>query len=174
MPAFEYVKTTLLEAWKSVGSIQISDMPNGYMLIHCGSHEEQQKILFGGPWTVNGITLQLAPWHPWFEPTSSKLSRAAMWIQMHNLPVDYWDGDSLESIIEPISKLLKINECTESLSRARFPTVCLELDLSKPLKRGLWLDDRERRIFVILLYELVPTFCYHYGLVGHGTNSCHR
>lgn len=30
------------------------------------------------------------------------------------------------------------------------------------------------RVFVIVLYERLPTFCYTCGMVGHGTNACSR
>lgn len=31
------------------------------------------------------------------------------------------------------------------------------------------------RSSVTVFYERLPTFCYHYGMIGHGTNSCsHR
>lgn len=42
--------------------------------------------------------------------------------------------------------------------RAHFVRVCLELDLSKPLKRGFWLEDEEIKVFVVRLYEKLPPF----------------
>ena len=138
-PPFDYDKTTLLRLWSPFGVIHISDMPNGYFLILCASDEVKQKVLFGGPCTVSGITLRLGPWQPCFEPAYTKLAKAAVWIQLHNLLVDFWDGESLEALSEQLGRLLKVDECTEALMRTRFARVCLEIDLDKPLKRGFWL-----------------------------------
>lgn len=37
---------------------------------------------------------------------------------------------------------------------------------------GFWLEDEGKRVFIIILYEKLPTFCYRCGLVGHGDASC--
>lgn len=90
--------------------------------------------------------------------------------------MEFWDGEALESLTESIGKLLKVDELKSSSSQARFTRVCLELDLARPLKRGFWLRDEEVKVFVLILYERLPTFCYQYhcGLVGHSTNTCNH
>lgn len=97
-----------------------------------------------------------------------------VWLQLHNFPVELWDRDLLENITEPIGKLLKIDECTSSLSHTRFVRVCLEIDLAQPLKRGLWIEDGEARVFVMIVYERLPTFCFNCGLIVHGASNCNR
>lgn len=131
-----------------------------------------EHILLDGPWSVNGIILQLSQWKPFFEPSFAKLSTAAIWVQFHNLPVKFWDGDTLESISSHLGILLKIDELTMSLTRSKFARVCLEIDLAKPLSQGFWLGDDVHRVFVVVQYERLPIFCYNCGLIGHGSNSC--
>lgn len=170
-PAFEYVKMTLLGLWSSVGIVQISNMPNGFFLIRCASHDVMQKILCGGPWTVDGLTLQFFPWQPCFEPSFIKLSRAVVRVQLHNLPVDFWEGETLETTTESFGKFLKVDEHTKSLEHTHFARLCLEIDLSKPLKWSFWLEDNDKKVFVVVLYEKLTMFCYNCGLVGYGVNS---
>lgn len=93
-----------------------------------------QRLLFDGPWTVNGIILQLALWQPHFEPVFTKLSTAALWVQLHNLPVEFGDGESLETISSFFGRLLNIDEFTSLLSRSKYTRLCVEIDLAKPLK----------------------------------------
>lgn len=171
-PPFEQVKQILSAKWDDIGAFQLSDLPNGYLLIRCENQETMQRLMFEGPWAVNGIILQLAPWQPYFEPAFTKLSTAAVWIQLHNLPVEFWEGESLETVCSLFGKLLKIDDLTSSLSRSRFARICVEIDLAKPLKQGFWIGDDEHRVFVVVLYERLPTFCYKCGIVGHGTNNC--
>lgn len=44
------------------GFVQISNILNGYLLIHCEIDEVKQTLLFGRPWSLNGFTLQSVPW----------------------------------------------------------------------------------------------------------------
>lgn len=171
-PPFEQVKLSLLAKWADIGEVSISDLPNGLLLIRCDSHNVKQRILVEGPWSINGIVLQLSPWQPFFEPVFAKLTTAAVWVQLHNLPVDFWEAETLESITAHIGSMLKVDDLTSSLVRSRFARVCLEVDLSKPLSRGFWIGDDMHRVFVVILYEKLPTFCYLCGLVGHGSNAC--
>lgn len=128
-------------------------------------------LIFEGPWAVNGIILQLAPWQPYFKPAFTKLSTMAIWV---HLPVEFYHGELLETIAALFGRLLKIDDVTSSLSRSKYARICIEIDLAKPLKQGLWIGDEEHRVFVVVLYERLPTFCYKCGLVGHGFNNCNR
>lgn len=142
------------------------------MLIGCASHETIQRLLTDGPWSLNGLTLQLTPWQPFFEPAFAKLTSGVIWVQLHNLPVELWDGESLDTIIAHLGNLVKVDDLTLSLSRSKYARVCVEIDLSKPLCRGFWVGDDSHQVFVVVLYERLPMFCYSCGVIGHGSKSC--
>lgn len=116
---------------------------------------------------MNGLTLQLIPWKPYFEQVFTKLMKTMVWLKLHNLLVELWDGESLESIIETIGRLMKMDVYTSLLSRARFARVCLDIDLGHPLKRILWIEDDDTKVFVMIPYEQLPKFCFVCGLVDH-------
>lgn len=97
-----------------------------------------------------------------------------VWAQLHNLPVEFWDGESLETISASLGHLLKIDDFTFSFSRSKFARICVEIDLTKPLKQGFWISDDEHQVFVVVLYEKLPMFCYLNGIVRHGSNHCSR
>lgn len=171
-PPFEQEKNALLVKWADLGNIQISNLPNGFLLIRCATESTMQRLLLDGPWSINGLILQLSAWQPFFEPVHAKLDTAAIWVQLHNLPVDFWDGETLEIITSHMGHLLKIDELTASLARSKFARTCIKIDLSKPLCRGFWVGFDEQRVFVVVMYERLPTFCYTCGMIGHGSDSC--
>lgn len=86
--------------------------------------------------------------------------------------MEFWADDTLETITAHIWQLLKVDELTTSFTRSRLAWVCIEIDLSKPLSRGFWVGDDHQKVFVVVMYERLPTFCYNCGMVGHETNSC--
>lgn len=106
--------------------------------------------------------------------SSNPLLQSSIWLQLHNLPVELWEGETLETIVSTFDTLLKVDDFTGSMSRSKYAWVCVEINLSKPLCRGFWIDDDMNRVFVVVMYELLPTFCYTCGLVGHGSSSCYR
>ncbi|KAJ0973911.1 hypothetical protein J5N97_015876 [Dioscorea zingiberensis] len=56
--------------------------------------------------------------------------------------------------------------------RCKFARVCVELDLEQPLKSAVWVNTPRKKVLVPIIYEKIPVFCYHCGIVGHGTKSC--
>lgn len=133
-PPFDQVKEILQSKWSDLGVFHISDLPNGYLFIRCETLDAMQRLLFDAPWAMNDIILQLVPWQPFFEPVFTKLSIATIWVQLHNLPIEFWDGESLETISALFGRLLKIDEFTSILSRSKYDCACVEIDLAKALK----------------------------------------
>lgn len=54
----------------------------------------------------------------------------AIYIQIHHLPVELWDLESLELIANYFGKLMKIDNHTLSLSKGRYAHICVENNLS--------------------------------------------
>ncbi|XP_039121436.1 uncharacterized protein LOC120258150 [Dioscorea cayenensis subsp. rotundata] len=152
-PPLEVVRKSLTEIWRGMGPFSVSDMSNGFYLIHCEKPEMVESLMWEGPWTISGMVLQLTPWKDHFQPTFEKLDLAAVWVQLHHLPIEYWSGEVLELIGDSFGRLLKVDEHTEKLTRTKFARICVEIDLSKPLKRGFWIGDEENRCMVAIFYE---------------------
>lgn len=171
-PQFDQVNTALIHKWEGIGEVFISDLRNGFLLIQCLNLTTKQLLLEEGPWSINGIILQLSPWKPYFELAFAKLTIAAIWVQFHNLPVEFWGCETLETIASQLGTLLRIDELTTSLVRTKYARVCIEINLSKPLNKGFYIGDDIHCVFVVLLYERLPTFCYVCGMIGHGSNKC--
>ena len=115
----------------------------------------------GGPWTIAGMALQLALWKGNFQPAFEKLEHAAVWIQIDHLPVGFWDEETLDFIGSHLGNLIKVDKHTVNVTRARFARVCVKINLSQPLKQGVWIEARWQRVFLVaILYEWLPVFCY--------------
>lgn len=131
LPLFDQVKDTLLAKWANLGEVFISNLPNGFLFIWCSSQQVMQHLITEGLWSINGIILQLSPWKPFFKPSFAKLHTAIIWVQFHNLPVEFWEGETLETIVGKLGTLIKIDEYTSNLVRSIYARVCIDIDLSK-------------------------------------------
>lgn len=159
---------------EAVGVFYIADMPNSYFYVKCENIEMLKMVIFKGPWTVSGMVFQLSHWEEMLQLAMAKLNKAAIWLQLHHLPLDFWDVETLESMIENIGHLLKIDELTLERRRAKYTRVCLEIDLSQPLKCGFWVGYQDRRAFMAILYKRLPIFCYSCGMIGQTVGACNR
>ncbi|KAJ0964611.1 hypothetical protein J5N97_025749 [Dioscorea zingiberensis] len=171
-PNLEYARETLSRLWCSYGEVTIADMPNGFFLVQCESEAMAEDVLADGPWTINGSVFHLLRWKEHFEPMYEKLTTATLWVHLYNLPVEYWPPEHLESLVTYFGKLVKIDNTTNQKGRACFARVCIELDLTVPLKGGVWVTTPRAKSFVPIRYERLPIFYYKCGAIGHSATNC--
>ncbi|KAK2664186.1 hypothetical protein Ddye_002760 [Dipteronia dyeriana] len=62
----------------------------------------------------------------------------------------------------------KVDPITESQARGRFARICIDLDIRKPLKSSLSMDDRIMKVE----YENVGLICFNCGRIGHSKEVC--
>lgn len=51
------------------------------------------------------------------------------------IPLEMSNEKILHNILKPIGRLCKVDPNPEEISKGSFTSVCLEVDISKPLKR---------------------------------------
>ena len=94
-----------------------------------------------------------------------KLDMVTVWIQLHHLSMEFWTIKSLENLGSLSSRVLKIDDHTLNVNvpsmnvgRAKYARLCVELDLSKPLRQQIWVGVDEDEALVAVLYENLPSF----------------
>lgn len=162
----------MADAWQGLGAFTVADLPNGFYYIRCEAQEMQNRLLWNGPWTVAGCILQLYLWSVTFQAVFEKLDLAAVWIQIHHLPMKLCGGDILETVASQLDRVLKVDFHSPNRSRAKFSRVYVELDLSQPLQQGTQVKYGEFSVFVLVLYEKLPVFCFRCAMVGYGDTLC--
>ena len=76
--------------------------------------------------------------------------------------------DLLKAIGGLLGVTYKVDPITESQARGRFTRICVEIDITKPLKSSLDIDNRAIRVE----YESLGLICFQCGRVGHSKDSC--
>lgn len=87
-------------------------------------------------------------------PQVSHLSR----LQGSLPPLEDWDAQNLARLASAVGEL---DEQTGSLGRCEYARVCVRLDLSKRLPKGVWAIGFNGRFFQL-----------HCGIVGHRADAC--
>lgn len=67
---------------------------------------------------------------------TAEINFLPVWVQFSVFPVEYYTEKWLERAGNRIARTLKVDKTTLIASRGKFARVCVEVDLTKPLKAG--------------------------------------
>lgn len=95
------------------------------------------------------------------------------WVQVHGLSLGFLNPKTGMVIAESLGDVIAVEDPSEKGSITNFLQVRVWLDVSKPLKRGFFLQrPKEEDIWVHFKFERLSDFCYGCGLVSHTVNEC--
>ncbi|KAJ4845048.1 hypothetical protein Tsubulata_010841 [Turnera subulata] len=154
--------------WNPTGPFKIIDLENNFYIVRFWDSSDYYHALTGGPWAIFQHALSVQPWHPDFRAETSSINRAVVWVRFQGFPVNKYHTQILRTMGNRLGSTLKIDIKTESQTRAKFATVAVAVDLSRPLKGKVWLDGECFKV----IYEGLPQICFSCGRYGHSSFSC--
>lgn len=86
-----------------------------------------------------------------------KLSNITIWVQIHHLPIEWWEDEMHEDIDGRIECVLKVDDQIVNINRARY-RLRVEIDLSVPLKRGFWFSEDDDKSSLLYNRNGSPSF----------------
>ncbi|XP_059631012.1 uncharacterized protein LOC132273921 [Cornus florida] len=139
--------------------------------------EVRRRVVLGGPWHFDK---HLVVMRAWTDDDSciifndSHFTRTPFWIQVLDLPIKFLNEAAAEKIAGEVGKCLKvqIRDKGSEEGGGRMLRLRIELDITKPLRRGIHLLDSEHIFWAPFRYEKLGSFCYICGCVGHTQWSC--
>lgn len=167
--AISVLNRKLRELWKTKGGMYVMDLPRQFFMI---------RFDLGGVFgSLNGRTMESIQKLPYgeglgseFDPLRDEIVTTLVWVRLSNIPVNFYHKEILLGIARGLGKPIKVDLTTLNFERARFVRVCLEVNLSKPLK-GTELINGER---YFVAYEGLSNICSACGLYGHLVHNCPR
>ncbi|XP_061336694.1 uncharacterized protein LOC133283801 [Gastrolobium bilobum] len=163
-----FMKKKLESLWAKADSITVADLGNEFFSVRLSSLEDLNLAITGGPWIILGHYLATRKWEPCFDPDKANIHKVAAWVRLPGVPQEYCEFPFLNQLGDVIGKVLKVDRTTSIGDRERFARVCIQVDLSKPL-RGEYILDGCRKI---VEYEGLFLICLKCGKYGHNAESC--
>ncbi|XP_019082557.1 PREDICTED: uncharacterized protein LOC104704363 [Camelina sativa] len=158
----------LRELWKPKGEMYVMDLPRQFFMVRFTQEDEYMGALTGGPWRVFGNYLMVQNWTLAFDPLKDEIVTTPVWVRLLNIPVSFYHQSILMGIASSLGKPLKVDTTTLNFSRARFARVCVEVNLSRPLKGTVLINGEQ----YFVAYEGLDRICSSCGLYGHFVHSC--
>lgn len=166
--SFSVLSKKLREMWQPKGAMYVMDLPRQFFMVRFELEEEYLAALTGGPWRMFGSYLMVQAWSPEFDPLRSDIVTTPVWIRIANIPVNFYHNTILMGIAKGLGKPVRVDSTTLNFERARFARVCVEVNLTKPLKGTIMVNGE--RYYVS--YEGLTNICSMCGLYGHLVHTC--
>lgn len=83
-------------------------------------------------------------------------TQVPVWIRLFSLPIDYWGLETLKQIGDRLGTFIKDSEATMQRRYTSCARICVEMDVSRALHEGLWLEFRDEDYFQAIDYEKIP------------------
>nr|GMC82871.1 Small GTPase superfamily [Ipomoea batatas] len=172
-PKFLFLRDTMASVWQPAMGMSMKELPFRRFLFRFFHESDIARIVDEGPWTFEQNLLILKRLAHGKDPESVSLDHAQFWVQVHGLPVGLRSEAVLSAVGGFLGRVVTMDERNFDGSMRVFFRVRVELEVEKPLKKGMKLrrDDGEWAR-IEFRYERLPTFCFICGIIGHGDHLC--
>jgi len=156
------------------GQIDYLDLGNGWILFRFSNLQDITLVGNGRTWHVSGLNLVLRRWEPFFDPFSATIQRIDQWVKITCLPLELWEEETLKQLLQNVGQFIRVDDITLSRSKGKFARVCINIDITKPLRRSLFIPvlNQPRPLEVPISYEGLHEVCAMCGSDAHELEVC--
>lgn len=119
---------------------------------------------------VMGSYLTISKWRPNFTPTDTISPTTLIWVWVSNIPIEMFKEKYLLRLGNSLGRAVKVDTTSSEVVRGNFARICVEIDLTQPLKPYVMIIGQ----ICTVEYEGLTRICFHCGHFGHSAAICPR
>lgn len=172
---FVAMQHTMAALWKPGRGVFMKELDMNLYLFQFYHEVDVKRVMEGCPWSFNRRALVMARLKERENPRCVDLNFLELWVQVHDLRIDFISEKILTGIGNYIGKFVK--SCPSNFTGAwrDYMRIRVSIDLRMPLKRRMKIKmTGDDWYWVNLKYENVPTFCFICGIIGHSDRFCSK
>ncbi|XP_015953884.2 uncharacterized protein LOC107478264 [Arachis duranensis] len=154
--------------WVKNGGLDLIDLVNEYFVARLYNEDDYWHVMEGGPWLLFNHYLTIQRWTSDFHLFGAEINKVDAWVQLPDLPIEYYEKRFLGKVGDQIGKTLKVALNTANQARGKFARLCVELDLSKLLDAKYLVNG----VTYHIEYEGLHMICFSCGMFGHISDGC--
>lgn len=93
---YRALETRVQSFWAKRGIIRLINIGHGYFVVKFSNKEDYMLSLTGGPWMIYDHYLIVRPWEPQFNSATAKIDKAAVWVRLPSVFLEYYDEEALK------------------------------------------------------------------------------
>ncbi|KAF7150685.1 hypothetical protein RHSIM_Rhsim02G0109600 [Rhododendron simsii] len=165
---FLSVKSIACRIWEKYGIKDVLCNEKGFFFFLFGAEGAYRKISEVGAWHFAGRLMVLLEWHSELDYEKEGMNKLPLWIQLHNVPLQYWTEEGLSYLASAIGKPMYADEMVEATSRISYARICVEVDVQSILPHSIDLITSSGRLVKInVKYPWRPLKCVSCKVFGH-------
>lgn len=158
---------------KHFRDIAVSKMEGNTFLFRIPNAQTRSRVLSQRLWQIAGQTMFVAKWDPGVVPVKPELSSAPIWLELRNVPLQFFNEESLEHIAGLVGDPKLLHPSTANKTNLEVAKVFTIIDPRKPLPEAVnvQFDSGEIRR-VLVSSPWMPLICAHCKEIGHSLKYC--
>ncbi|KFK34518.1 hypothetical protein AALP_AA5G156300 [Arabis alpina] len=160
---------------KQMRDIAVSKMEGNSFLFRIPNSFTRNRVINQRLWQIEGQTMFVAKWEPGVIPTKPELTSAPIWLELRNVPLQFFHEEGLERIASLVGDPKFLHPATANKTNLEVAKVFTIIDPRKPLPEAVnvQFDSGEiRRVGVSSPW--MPPVCSHCREIGHSLKHCKR
>uniref|UniRef100_A0A199UAY2 CCHC-type domain-containing protein n=1 Tax=Manihot esculenta TaxID=3983 RepID=A0A199UAY2_MANES len=172
---FNSFQHVLALAWKPTKGVHVKEMGNNVFLFQFFHPWDIDNVLRYSPWNYQQIPILLRELKPEENPRQVELTKLAMWVQVHDVPLGFWSEKYAQDIGNFIGSFIAADPKNFTQVWHEYMRIRVDVDVRLPLKRKLQVrKPKGAWQWVHFKYEKLNIFCYFCGILGHTDRSCSK
>ncbi|KAG7551859.1 Endonuclease/exonuclease/phosphatase superfamily [Arabidopsis thaliana x Arabidopsis arenosa] len=153
--------------------ISVSKMEGNAYLFRIPNVQTRRRVLNQRLWKIDGQTMFVADWAPGVIPVKPELSSAPIWLELRNVPFQFFNEEGLEHIAGLVGDPKCLHPDTANKSNLEVAKVFTIIDPRKPLPEAVnVMFDSGTIIRVGVCSPWMPPVCSHCKEIGHSLKRC--
>ncbi|TXG66495.1 hypothetical protein EZV62_007770 [Acer yangbiense] len=164
----EAFKAVISKIWQIRKELEVEWISRNTFAFHFSCRDDKDRVLKRGPWSFDDGFLVLEEPEGKGDISKMKFNRADFWVQIQNVPLMCMTVEIGRFLGDIIGKVKDVDGGGSGVCMGKFLWVRVELDIDKPLRRCLCIDNLgdEEETVTPLQYERLPDFCFQCGLLA--------
>ena len=160
--------------WRNSGIDKIAMVKKGIYVVGFTTMEKRDNVLAGNGLFFDSKPVVVKPWSADIDICKDDIRVLPIWIQL-KLDFKYWGESCLGKIVQPIGRMIKIDQATSKKDKLQFARIMVEVSIGQAFPEKLhFINELNNMVEVIVHYEWKPLQCTAYKNMGHEASRCEK
>lgn len=158
---------------KQYRDISVTKMEDFSFLFRIPNAATRNRVINQRLWQIEGQTMFVAKWEPGTTPVKPELTSAPIWLELRNVPFQFFNEDGLERIASQVGDPKFLHPATANKTNLEVAKVFTIIDPRKPLPEAVNVQFETGEISRVLVSSpWMPPVCSHCKEIGHSSKRC--